>query len=113
MVQLAFFVVLINTIVELGSMMGHLHGHDRFHLQHRDPRPSPHVEPSALAKALDATMIRLSNLSKRASDDSGSDHCTKNDTSDQCTPPSRSNNITLPVLLGVLYVLLNVCGDHH
>ena len=86
------------------------HNHQRLHVQPRQPDPSPSPESSQMAKFLDATMLRLSNFSKRGatgSDDSDSNTCTKGDTSNQCAKPSESNNITLPVLLGVLYVSYN------
>ena len=84
------------------------HSHERLHLQRRNDEPNLNAKPSPLAKLLDTTMIRLSNFSKRAttgSDNSDSEGCTEGDKSNLCAKPSDSNNITLPILLGVLYAL--------
>ena len=84
--------------------MGRLHhNHGHLHLQHRSPDPNANAESAPLAQLLDATVVRLHNLSKRgATGSDDSDTCTKGDKSDLCTKPAESNNITLPVLLGVL-----------
>lgn len=87
--------------------MGRLH-HSHERLQRRNDESKLNPEPSPLMKLLDTTMIRLSNFSKRAttgSDSSDPEGCTEGDKSNLCAKPSDSNNITLPVLLGVLYAL--------
>ena len=83
--------------------MGRLHhSHERLHLQHRDAYPNANAEPSQLAQLLDATLVRLSGLSKRAATGSDDDTCTPDDKDDHCAKPAASSNVTLPVLLGVL-----------
>lgn len=83
--------------------MGRLHhSHERVHLQQRNANPIAEAEPSPFAKLLDASVVRLSSLSKRASG-SEDETCTPGDKSNLCAKPSQSNNITVPVLLGVLY----------
>ena len=83
--------------------MGRLHqSHERLHLQYRDAHPNANAEPSPLAQLLDATVVRLSGLSKRAATGSDDETCTPGDKSDHCAKPSASSNVTLPVLLGVL-----------
>ena len=66
------------------------HGHVAVHLQHRDARPSP----------LEHVIAHLPNLAKR----DASNTCTKDDKSAQCAKPADSNNITLPIVLGIVYV---------
>ena len=83
--------------------MGRLHhSHERLHLQHRDAHANANAEPSQLAQLLDATVVRLSSLSKRASTGSDDDTCVPSDKNNRCAKPSASSSITLPVLLGVL-----------
>lgn len=73
------------------------HNHAAFHLQYREAMPSP----------LEYIVAQLPKLSKRDSSDSSSSSsntCTKGDKAVQCAKPADSNNITVPVVLGIVYV---------
>lgn len=77
------------------------HSHVAFHLQRREPMPSP----------LEYIINQLPKFSKRDSSESPPNICTKNDKSVQCAKPADSNNITLPVVLGIVYVSPHDCMD--
>lgn len=81
------------------------HGHSAAHLDRREPEALP------LDDLLDSSVIQRSNISKRnPSDDSSTTSpstCGKNDNSPQCGKPADTNNITLPVVLGVVYAFLS------
>lgn len=76
------------------------HSHVAYHLQHREQMPYP----------LEYIIAQLPDLSKRDSSESSSTSsnvCTKDDKSVQCAKPADSNNITLPIVLGIVIPL---CG---
>ena len=62
------------------------HGHAAFHLEHRNPKPSP----------LGLMTAQLPSLSRR------DNTCGKDDKAVQCAKPADSNNITIPVVLAVV-----------
>lgn len=74
-------------------------GHSTLHFYNRG------AEPLRAENIMDRDVVQLVNVLKRnpSADSSTSNTCTKNDKSQQCGKPSDSNNITLPVVLGVLY----------
>lgn len=80
------------------------HSHVAFQLQHREPMPSP----------VEYIIAQLPKLSKRDSSESSSSNvCSKDDKSVQCAKPADSNNITLPVVLGIVYVSLHDSMDEN
>ncbi|KAI4191210.1 MAG: hypothetical protein L6R41_000257 [Letrouitia leprolyta] len=56
--------------------------------------------PVPLAQIIDPSKAWLSNIVKRADEDTS--FCTDNDTSAQCGKPSDSNNLKVPIALGVV-----------
>lgn len=81
--------------------MGRVHlNHGFLHLKGRAAVSvaSPKVNPAIVTRFLETTKTQLSSLSKR----SDSSQCTGGDTSHQCQKPSAANNLTLPILLGIL-----------
>ncbi|KAL9030298.1 MAG: hypothetical protein Q9196_001574 [Gyalolechia fulgens] len=63
-----------------------------------------HPLPAPLGRLIDPSEAWLSSIAKRA--DSDSSVCTENDTSGQCGKPSDSNNLTVPITLGVVIPII-------
>ena len=83
--------------------MAHRHSHRAFHPLRRAAAPLAKPLPSPLERYVDPAKPWLPALVKRASSDSAV--CTADDTSGQCGKPAEANNISLPIALGVVYVL--------
>ncbi|KAI4284316.1 MAG: hypothetical protein L6R38_001520 [Xanthoria sp. 2 TBL-2021] len=79
--------------------MAHRHSHQAFHLLRRAAAPLAKPLPSPLEQYVDPAKAWLPSVIKRAASDSSA--CAPDDTSGQCGKPSDSNNITLPIALGV------------
>ncbi|KAL8686564.1 MAG: hypothetical protein Q9224_005410, partial [Gallowayella concinna] len=82
------------------STMVHRHSHQALHLLRRAAAPRPLPLPSPFEHLTNPAKTWIPNLAKRGASDSSV--CTENDTSGQCGSPSKSNNITLPIALGVV-----------
>ncbi|KAL9602245.1 MAG: hypothetical protein Q9219_001969 [cf. Caloplaca sp. 3 TL-2023] len=80
--------------------MAHRHNHHALHLLRRAAAPIANPLPQPLGQYLDPSHAWLSKAVKRGASDSSI--CTDNDTSAQCGKPSETNNITVPVALGVV-----------
>ncbi|KAL8731486.1 MAG: hypothetical protein Q9181_004284 [Wetmoreana brouardii] len=79
--------------------MVHRHSHQALHLLHRGAAPLARPRPSPLEQVIDSSKTWLSDVVKRGASESSV--CTNDDTSGQCGKPSETNNITVPVALGV------------
>lgn len=80
--------------------MAHRHNHQALHLLRRAAAPMARPLPVPLAQIIDPSKAWLSNIVKRADEDTS--FCTDNDTSAQCGKPSDSNNLKVPIALGVV-----------
>ena len=80
--------------------MAHRHSHHALHLLRRAAAPIAQPLPSPLGQIIGPSKAWLSDIVKRGASDSSV--CTDNDTSAQCAKPAQSNNITVPVVLGVV-----------
>lgn len=79
------------------SMARTHHHHSAFHLKNRL------ADPMALDHSQEISAVELLHVSKRRSLESSSNKCTKNDKSALCGKPSETNNVTLPIVLGIVY----------
>ena len=73
------------------------HSHVAFHVQHRETMSSP-------LNYITAERPKFSKRDSSESSSTSSNTCTKDDKSVQCAKPADSNNITVPVVLGIVYV---------
>ncbi|KAL9586031.1 MAG: hypothetical protein Q9212_001176 [Teloschistes hypoglaucus] len=81
--------------------MAHHHGHQALHFLRRAAAPLAIPQPSPYEHVVDGSKAWLPDiLVKRGASESSV--CTDNDTSGQCGKPSQTNNISLPVALGVV-----------
>ena len=85
-------------------MTSRLHqNHHGVHLTNRVPEPVP------VEQLLDMPVAEPPTVVRRASPDTTSSSpnnvCTSNDSDPSCQKPSQANNISLPVSLGVMYVM--------
>ncbi|KAI4254205.1 MAG: hypothetical protein LQ352_003223 [Teloschistes flavicans] len=81
--------------------MAHHHRHQALHFLRRAAAPLANPRFSPREHITDASKIWLPDIVvKRGASDSSV--CTDNDTSGQCGKPSQTNNISLPVALGVV-----------
>ncbi|KAL9006088.1 MAG: hypothetical protein Q9188_001161 [Gyalolechia gomerana] len=84
--------------------MAHRHSHHALHLLRRAAAPMAHPLPAPLGQIIDPSKAWLSSVAKRAASDSS--ECRENDTSAQCGKPSDSNNLTVPITLGVVIPII-------
>ncbi|KAL8704888.1 MAG: hypothetical protein Q9201_001956 [Fulgogasparrea decipioides] len=80
--------------------MARRHSHQALHLLRRAADPLAHPRPSPLEQVVDSSKAWLSDVVKRGASENSV--CTNDDTSGQCGKPSQTNNITVPVALGVV-----------
>ncbi|KAL8818222.1 MAG: hypothetical protein Q9223_003089 [Gallowayella weberi] len=88
--------------------MVHRHSHQALHLLRRAAAPRPLPLSSPFEHSANTVRTWIPNLAKRGASDSSV--CTEGDTSGQCGSPSKSNNITLPVALGVVIPIVFALG---
>ena len=80
--------------------MAHRQTHNALHVLRRAAAPLPNPIPNSLDHLIHNHNTWVSTVARRGASDSS--QCTDNDSSAQCEKPSQSNNITLPVVLGVV-----------
>ncbi|KAL8982458.1 MAG: hypothetical protein Q9177_005264 [Variospora cf. flavescens] len=92
--------------------MAHRHSHHALHLLRRAAAPMAGPIPSPFGRSINPSKAWLSEFVKRGAS-SDSPGCAEDDSSAQCGKPSETNNITLPVALGVVKLRVEEKNDPH
>lgn len=94
-------------MVDLGSIALDPHRHSVSHVKNRL------AGPMGFENAKDPAVIQQLRISKRRPLESSSDKCNnKNDKSALCEKPAETNNVTLPVVLGIMYGFFRILDSH-